>query len=230
MIASNLLSVFIYAYEYHHTGEVVTTSGQKARGYHELPAIISLVGFLHQLYFRKRSGWHSLIGKISILCTVVLLVATVDNLRSGVLFAFRTNDALRMSDGWPKQAVLVWNEALNIFQFYMYGFILLYLLGKGVESAKSRDYHRHEQYMQGATLFLLGPLHQRFAFNHLTDRQLHYAVPLQVITITVILSTFYISSPVVRLPLKLTIGFSLIMAVFFVRRQSSALEYLLIYA
>ena len=228
MVATNILSILIYGYQYYHTGDVITTSGNKAQGYHEIPAMIALAGMLHQLYFSKRGGWHPLVGQISIVCTVLLLGAAIANVKKSIVLQYDWVEELPMSDGWAKQTVLVWNEAVNIHQYYLYGVILLYLMGNGVVRAKSGDYKSHEQYMQSVAMYLLGPLFVRFAYNHCTNRELKYGVALQVIPYTILMIMFYSFSPVTRLPLQYTLGFAIIAAVYFVRNQTSALEFLLL--
>ena len=60
----NILSLFLYGKEYKETGQVVTSSGSTARGYHEIPAVLALLAYLYltNVAPSKNKGLHPLIG------------------------------------------------------------------------------------------------------------------------------------------------------------------------
>eukprot|EP00957_Ditylum_brightwellii_P156440 11906401-Ditylum_brightwellii.AAC.1 len=48
LIAFNLLSLFLYTIEWKRTGTVITTSGERSQGYHEIPAILAFTTMYNQ--------------------------------------------------------------------------------------------------------------------------------------------------------------------------------------
>ena len=171
MVALNVLSLVIYAVEWNKTGAVVTSSGEQAQGFHEFPAIIAFLGYFHQVFFNQRNGRHPMIGYISMLASVFCIAMATRNLKSGCITSLDWVSKLPIQNEALKLSVLVWNEAVNIHQFLLYGPLLLHQLWNGYHYIIAKDIKQHALHMRSTTLFLLGPLFQRFAFNHLTARR-----------------------------------------------------------
>lgn len=226
MICLNVISLAIYAVEWNSTGTVVTTSGNRAQGHHEGPALLALLAFLHQLFFDQRNGWHPIVGRIAILSTIVCLAMASKNLKSGIEKQFIWAEALPIENEVLKRVMLVWNEAVNIHQFLVYGPLLINQLWRGYQTAKDRKIKQHESHMRSAMLFLLGPLSQRFMFNHFTERAEDMGIYFQVVTYSMLMAVLveYTAS---RYSLRISLGIALVAAVMFVRNETSVLSYLL---
>ena len=225
LAAINVASLCFYAMEYYRTGEVVATSGLKVKGYHELPAMIAFLACMHQVFYsKKRGGWHALVGKIAILASVVCLALVTPNLGTGVKKELLWVDDLKRSmKGNPLlPGILVWNEAVNIHQFMMYGLLLLNQLFLGWTSAKRDDMKQHAHHMRGATLLLLGPLSQRFLYNHCTEKNDQHAIFWQIATYSALMVV--IDKSIVRFSLRATLFAALCAAVYFVYNDASALQ------
>lgn len=229
LIALNVLSLIIYAVEWKTTGTVVTTSGERAQGYHEGPATLALVTLAHQIFFSPRNGWHPLLGKIAIGSTIVCLAMATRNFKSGIRIQFVFNEALPLPRGTLRHDwALVWNETVNIHQFFLYAPLLIYQLWQGYQTAKLRSFQRHQAHMQSAMMFVLGPLSQRFAFNHLTDRDDAKGLYFQVVTYSMLMVV--LDGSAAKYSLRVTLGMALVAAILFVRNETSALSYLLVVA
>ena len=229
LAALNVASLCCYAAEYVATGHVVASSGTKVSGWHEVPATVAFLGFVHQAF--KMGGWHALIGKVSILAAVLCLAFVVPNLRPGILMQFEWAEALKrsMGDGMLVLLIRVWNEAVNIHQFMLYGVLLLHQLYRGYVAVRvHKDVGQHKRHMQSATMFLFGPLAQRFCFNHLTPKRAEHAVLWQVGTYSVLM--LLIDQSAARPTLRATLALALVLAGVFVGRGESGLQCMLVIA
>jgi hypothetical protein len=121
--------------------------------------------------------------------------------------------------------MLVWNEAINI-QFLLYGFLLLYQLYQGYATAKAKNIKQHQLHMQAAAMFLLGPLGQRFFYNHLSARRHEHANFWQAATYSALM--VLIDQSAARFAVRATLAAAFVAAVAFVYREESALQYLLL--
>jgi hypothetical protein len=223
----NVLSLAIYAADYHRTGRVINTSGGAAEGYHEIPAILSFLAFGHQILRPKMGNrLHKILGYVAMASAVVCVANILPKVDRGIRQEFNWTNALPLADGSPLRfPVLVLNETVNIYQFLFYGALLLHQLYRGYGAAKDRHFAAHRDHMQAATLLLLGPLAQRFAFNHLTDRRAELGVGFQVVTIAIL--TLLQAQSVARNSLRNAMGLAFGLAIGFVTCDTSALSYLL---
>jgi hypothetical protein len=226
MMFLNLLSIGIYAVEWYKSGEVITSSGARASGHHEGPATLAFLTYVHQVFFNQWNGWHPLIGKLAILSTIVCLAMATMNLKSGIENEFVWAEALPIQGSVLKFVVLVWNEAVNIHQFILYAPLFMNQLWKGYVTAKDRHIEQHAAHMRSATMFLLGPLFQRFWFNHLTDRPDDMGFIFQAITYSILM--FLLDCSTARYSIRITIGIAIGAGVIFVVNRTSALNYMLL--
>lgn len=223
MVGLNILSLLFYAVEWDKTGTVITSSGARAEGYHEIPAMVAFLAYLHQVFVNQKNGWHPLVGKIATWSSVICLVMATRNIKSGILGELRWMRALPQTTAL-RQSMLVWNEAVNIHQFLLYGPVMTFQLWKGYRLATT-DIKQHEIEMRSVTMFLLGPLSQRFLFNHLTDRRDEIAFMCQAVTYSLLMVLLDFSAA--SKPLRVSLVLALAAALLFVSNDSSVLHYLL---
>ena len=135
-------------------------------------------------------------------------------------------EALSIQESVLKFVVLVWNEAVNIHQFILYAPNFMNQLWKGYVTAKDRNFEQHAVHMRSAMMFLLGPLSERFWFNHLTNRPDDMGLILQVIPYSILV--VLIDCSAARYSIRITIGIAIGAGVIFVVNRTSALNYVLL--
>jgi hypothetical protein len=184
--------------------------------------------YIHQVFFNQWNGWHPLMEKLAILSTIVCLAMATKNLKGGIGKAFDYVEALPIQGSVLKFVMLVWNEAVNIHQFILYGPLFMNQLWKGYVAAKDQNINQHAAHMRSALMFLLGPLSQRFWFNHLTDRSDDMGLIFQAITYSILMVLLDCSAA--RYSIRITIGIAIGAGVIFVVNRTSALNYVLLAA
>lgn len=229
LVGLNVLSLLIYSVEWSQTGAVITSTGAKAQGYHEVPAILAFVAYLYQIGFDPRKGWHQIAGKVAIFSTMVCLAMATKNLKSGIVkqFYWTSEEILPVKDRSIRYLTLVSNETVNIHQFMIYGQLLIHQLWTGYQAAKQKRFQEHENHMRSGMMFLLGPLAQRFLFNHILGGADELATFSQVGTYSALM-VLLCSAPVARYPIQITLTGALMLAILMVQNNTSALRYLLL--
>ena len=149
----------------------------------------------------------------------------VPNLASGIKHAFVWVDAVPTDGELVKFFILVWNETVNTHQSHLYLGLILNQFYWGYLTVKDKQFIAHRDHMQAAAMLILGPLFQRFPFNHLTDRRDEFGVLVQVVTYTILMMVLRLS--VAKNSVQITLGVALMLALVFVSLEKSSLRFLL---
>ena len=229
LVALNVASLCGHAYHYQSHGKVVTAAGTTVQGWHELPALVAFVTFMHQIFLSNKSGWHALIGKIAIFAVFVCLGGLIPGLKPGVhlkIISEWEDGLVRYLEGSQLvPGLLLVNEAVNIHQFVFYGLIMVHQLYQGYAEVKAKNIKQHQLHMETATMFLLGPLSQRFIQTHLTDYRVEHAILWQVSTYTALM--VLLDQSAARVSVRATLIGALVAALLFASRGENAMEYVL---